>query len=201
MEIKEEWKIIEKYPDYMISNLGNVKSLKYGKERMLKQKINKNGYCNIAICKDGKQKTYLVHRIVATHFLPNPNNLPQVNHRDENKQNNCVENLEFCTHQYNNTYGTRLEKCSKSMIGKNKGKISHHKYIVQLSLNDIPIEVYSSLSDASRKTKTNKGKICECCKGTRNKTNNYKFKYLSDIQLLNTTLTITTRIDKVKKVS
>lgn len=207
MEIKEEWKDIENYEGlYQISNLGRVKSLGNGKsgnskERILKQKINKNGYCCVALCKEGKPKYYQVHRLVAQTFLPNPDNLPQVNHIDENKQNNCVSNLEFCTQKYNNIYGTRLERCSKSMIGKNKGKISHHKYVVQLSLNEIPINVYFSLANASRKTKSNNTKICECCKGTRNKTNNYKFKYLSDIQLLNTTLPIATRIDKVEKVS
>ena len=111
--MEEQWKdiIIEKngvtydYTGlYQVSNLGRVRSLgndKTRKERILKPKINNKGYLQVILCKNGKVKTFLVHRLVATAFIPNPDNLPVVNHRDENPLNNCVDNLEWCTQKYN----------------------------------------------------------------------------------------------------
>lgn len=115
---KEEWRDIAGYEGlYQVSNLGNVKSLNYsrtGKEKILKQKLNKNGYYSIQLCNNRIRKMYLVHRLVAQGFILNPDKLPCVNHIDENKQNNCVDNLEFCSVAYNNAYGTRNEKSSTS---------------------------------------------------------------------------------------
>lgn len=109
--IIEEWKDVPNYEGlYQVSNLGRIKSLrdKNGKarEKILKLKLSKFGYYQICLCKNGKQKWYFVHRLVALAFIPNPNNLPQINHIDENKTNNYVENLEWCTSKYNSNYGT-----------------------------------------------------------------------------------------------
>lgn len=116
--IIEEWKDIKGYENkYQISNLGRVKALDYrrtGKEQIISIKNNK-GYSEVALWKDSKRKMFMVHRLVAQAFIPNPNNLPQVNHKDENKTNNIVENLEWCTQSYNNSYGTRLERVSSSL--------------------------------------------------------------------------------------
>ena len=120
----EEWRDIEGYEGlYSISNFGRVKSLNYyntGKEKLLKQ--GKTGrdkdYYSVALSKNGKLKSYLVHRLVAITFIPNPDNLPQVNHKDEDKSNNCVENLEWCDNNYNSNYGTRNEKVAKSKSHK-----------------------------------------------------------------------------------
>lgn len=111
--MKEIWKDIKGYEGlYQISNLGRVKSLarKY-KSRVCKETIKKfsidvKGYCKVNLCKNGKITYPRIHRLVAEHFILNPKKLPQVNHIDENKQNNRVDNLEWCDNKYNVNYGT-----------------------------------------------------------------------------------------------
>ena len=116
---KEIWKDVKGYEGlYQISNLGRVKSLRYNKsqkEKILKAGSGTHGYQLVVLCKKGKHKTTLIHRAVAYTFIPNPNNFPDVNHKDENKSNNCVENLEWCTKKYNQNYGNRNKKCSEIM--------------------------------------------------------------------------------------
>lgn len=115
---QEIWKPVDGFEDlYEVSNLGRVKSLNYhltGKERIIKPFKNKKGYLRVNLFRNGKQKKFLVHRLVATAFIPNPNNLPQVNHRDEVKTNNFVENLEFCDAKYNANYGTHNVRSAAS---------------------------------------------------------------------------------------
>ena len=130
MNYNEVWKDIEGYEKlYQISNYGRVKSLErkvYSnskfiytqKEKILIQKTDKLGYKKISLCKNGKNKTFFVHRLVAITFLDNPNNYSCVNHKDENPSNNYLENLEFCSHKYNMNYGTRNERISKRMTKK-----------------------------------------------------------------------------------
>lgn len=104
----------------MISNKGRVKSLR-GRSEFLSKKVDKDGYEEVGLFKNKSRKYMRVHRIVATHFIENKNNLPQINHIDENKRNNSVENLEWCTPKYNNNYGARKEKYKK-MIRDEKGR-------------------------------------------------------------------------------
>lgn len=117
----EIWKDIENYSgSYQISSLGRVKSLERdidcgtGKRR-IKEKIKNgflsdNGYLTVCLSKGPKKKTFLIHRLVATSFIPNPDNLLQINHIDEVKTNNNIENLEWCTVGYNINYGTANER-------------------------------------------------------------------------------------------
>ena len=123
-EIKEEWRDIVGYENlYQISNLGNVKSLKYGKERILKPAKDGKKYSIVNLCKQGKMKTYKVHRLVAQAFIPNPNNFRELNHIDEDKTNNCVSNLEYCDSKHNCNYGTRNKRIAESNINHpNKSK-------------------------------------------------------------------------------
>lgn len=110
---------------YQISNLGRVKSLeRYDVSgRLIREKILKPcpehyGYLVVTLCTGTISKVFKVHRLVAEAFIPNPNNLPQINHKDEDKTNNNVNNLEWCTSEYNANYGTRNERISDKNIGR-----------------------------------------------------------------------------------
>lgn len=115
---------------YQVSNYGRVRGLDretIGKPPVTKKKIKgviispkkyTNGYFFVAPCKNGLKKPTLLHRLVATHFIPNPDNLPEINHKDENKANNRASNLEWCTHKYNSNYGTKGERTSKRLKKK-----------------------------------------------------------------------------------
>ena len=100
--MEEKWKIIEEFPNYAVSNYGQIKNIK--KNKMMTSYRTWNGYCVVKLCKNNHPKECRVHRLVATAFIANPNNYPCVNHKDENKENNIYSNLEWCDHQYNNTY-------------------------------------------------------------------------------------------------
>ena len=128
----EIWKDIEGYEGiYQVSNFGNVKSLsrlthfenthksgyRLTKERILKSGVGSNGYSSVVLRKDGKSRTFMVHRLVALTFIPNLENLPEINHKDENKQNNHINNLEWCSHIYNGNYGTSKERIRKALTG------------------------------------------------------------------------------------
>ena len=114
----EIWKDIEGYEGlYQVSNLGRVKSLKASKiksERIRKSYQQSSGYISIVLCKNGKVTNHKIHRLVANAFIDNPDNLPEINHKDEDKTNNCVDNLEWCDSSYNKNYGTRTEKFIRS---------------------------------------------------------------------------------------
>ena len=136
--MEEIWKDIEGYEGlYQISNLGRVWSVR--KEIYRKPTIV-SGYYGVSLTKDGQFDIFTIHRLVAKAFIPNPLNLPQVNHKDENKLNNRVDNLEWCTAKYNSNYGSRNSKigdksrghrltdeAKKRISEKNKGKPSPTK--------------------------------------------------------------------------
>ena len=153
----EIWKPIEGYDNYMVSNLGNVKSIdKYTKGRnnskifkkgkLLKLTPNPKGYVVVQLW--DKQKCFQtgVHRLVAEAFIPNPDNLPQVNHKDENKTNNCVENLEWCTAEYNTNYGTCIKRRSEKQ--KNVPRINQYKKVNVYKNNEL-IKVCESVKSTS----------------------------------------------------
>ena len=117
--MEEVWKDIEGYEGlYQVSNKGRVKSLNYHntkKEKLLKPGINMYGYKIVRLFKNKTSKYFLVHRLVAQSFLPNPHNLSYVNHKDECKTNNVVTNIEWCTAKYNLNYGSRNERSRKAI--------------------------------------------------------------------------------------
>lgn len=172
-EIKEVWKSLDflGYPDYEVSNIGRVKSLK-GKERILKYGKTKDGYLLVALSKNRNRKTFLVHRLVALAFILNPENLPCVNHKDENKENNHVDNLEFCTYSFNINYGTRNKKASKTMIN---GKLA--KPILQFSLESEFIREWESINEIQRQLDISKGNISSCCNFKRKTCGGFIWRY------------------------
>ena len=129
--MEEEWRPIKDYEGlYEVSNMGRVKSLKRHdtlgrekEEKILALANDRLGYKMVSLCKDGKRTMYKVHRLVAIAFIPNPDNLPIINHKDENKSNNNVCNLEWCTYKYNSNYGTNPQRLSewmkKNRVGEN----------------------------------------------------------------------------------
>lgn len=152
----EIFKDIEGYEDYQISNLGNVKSLRFGKEKILKPVKDGKKYLCVVLYKQGKHKMCKVHRLVAQAFIPNPNNLPQINHKDEDKTNNQVNNLEWCDCQYNIDYSQ-----SKQVMCVETGKI------------------YTSLSEVYRQLGFSQGYISLACNGKYKTAYGFHWKYVS----------------------
>lgn len=107
-----QWRTINGFPNYSVSNTGVVVNTKKNKTMVI---YTRKGYCLVKLSSNGKSVEKKVHRLVAEAFIPNPNNYSCINHKDENPLNNSVENLEWCNHKYNNTYGTRIERQSKSL--------------------------------------------------------------------------------------
>ena len=151
---------------YGITPEGEVWSYKY--KKFLKPKYEKNGYLRIMLCKDGQRKMYSLHRLVAQTYLPNPENLPQVNHKDENKANNCLQNLEWCDQKYNHNYGTINERISNSL------KIP----ILQYDLDGNFIREWPSATDVGIEVKSF---ICRCLKGRTKSAYGFVWKYKEDI--------------------
>lgn len=119
--MEEIWKDVAGWEGiYQVSSFGRIRRLTtrggrpLTEPRILKEKHDGHGYPQITLSKGKSIKYKHIHRLVAESFIPNPNNLREVNHKDENKKNNRVENLEWCTHQYNNVYGTKLIRYSES---------------------------------------------------------------------------------------
>ena len=164
--MKEIWKPIKDYENYQISNFGRVKSLNYnrtGKERILKSLMDRYGYLLVNLCKNGDVKKFKIHRLVAIAFIPNPENLPEVNHKDECKTNNRVENLEWCTSFYNTNYRTRNDR-----IGSNFKRV----YCVELD------KIYDSIDEACRELNIYHANITNVCNGKRKTTGGYHWKWI-----------------------
>lgn len=167
----ENWKIIEG-TTYRVSNLGRIQN---SKGKILSPYKNKFGYLNIDLFVNGKKWKCKIHRLVATAFIPNPNNLPMVNHKDEDKSNNDVTNLEWCNSSYNLSYGSRTEKMFQSRKGRNRK--TAQKQVMQFDLQDNMIVIYNSISEASRCTGISCGAIWQSCNQDCITNRLYKWKY------------------------
>jgi hypothetical protein len=168
---KEIWRDIQDYEGlYQVSNLGRVKSL-YKQGTILKPQINNRGYYFVMLYRNGKYHHALVHRLVATTFIPNKENLPQVNHRDEDKSNNVVSNLEWCDNLYNNLYHDKSAKTG----------VKEGKPVAQYSLDGKLVKVWQSAHEAER-SGYHAGHISDCCRGVINTHLNYLWRYVNSKQ-------------------
>lgn len=118
--MEEIWKTMKEHNNYEVSNYGKIRNKKTG--RILKTTKNNKGYERFIIYIDKKPKCFYIHRVVANNYLENPNNLPEINHKNENKNDNRVNNLEYCYGLYNLSYGTRVERILKTK--REKGLIN-----------------------------------------------------------------------------
>lgn len=169
--MQEIFKDIEGYEGlYQISNFGNVKSLRFGKEKILKERTI-NGYLAVNLHKDGKKKSYLVHRLVASAFLPNPNNLLQVNHIDEVKTNNRVDNLEWCSAKYNVNYGLRMQRFIES--NTNNPKISKKVICIETG------KIYPSTCEVERELGFYQTHISAACRGKYKTAYGFHWRYIN----------------------
>lgn len=171
--MKELWKDIPNFEGlYQVSNLGRVKSFRQGTKHrwepdyILKSSLANNGYCQVTLYDNTKRKKFLVHRLVAEAFIPNPDNLPQINHKDEDPTNNAASNLEWCTARYNNAYGTAR---IRSIDSKSKP-------VEQLTLDGKLIAIYRSTRIASELLGIKKGSI-KAVIGTKYQCHGYLWRY------------------------
>lgn len=191
--MEEIWKDVVGYEGiYQVSNLGRIKTLNYygktNREEIMKFSKRKDGYLGVHLSKNGKALTKTVHRIVATAFIPNPDNLEMVNHKDENRANNCVDNLEWCSRSYNQTYSIDKHPKRKKVFGDNFIKNGEntspftkkgipHKYnvpVVQKNENGEIIKQYNNAAEAGYINGYNSGNIIIACTKNKDKTRKRK---------------------------
>lgn len=155
----EEWKDIPNYEGYyQASTLGRIKSLWYGKEKILKLNGDGQGYLQVFLCKNGTKKIFKVHKLIALTFLPNPNNFPEVNHKNENRSCNIKTNLEWCTTAYNTRY-------------------SQAKRVIQYDKQGNFIRKWDCILDIKRELNIDNSQIGACCNGKRKSAGGYVWRY------------------------
>lgn len=166
--MEEIWKRIEWSPDYEISSYGRLKSYKRDKTngKLIKLTPRKTGYITVQIddIRTGKIKLTGVHRLVAEAFIPNPENKGDVNHIDENKSNNHVDNLEWMTRKENINYGTHNEQVSEF----------RKKKIECIELN----KIFDSLTQASKELGISGSNISRVCNGKRSQAGGFRWRYI-----------------------
>lgn len=146
---------------YAVTSCGKVWS--YKRKKFKAQRLRKDGYMDINLYKDGKSKSFLTHRLVAQAYLPNPLGLSDVNHLDENRAHNWVNNLQWCSHKDNTNYGTHNERIAKAR--------SKPIYCVELD------KTFESATKAAEELNLHQGNITKCCKGKRKTAGKLHWEY------------------------
>lgn len=183
----EVWKDIKDYEGlYQVSNTGKVRKLRFinnivNKEKIfeLSKKHNNHNYCIVVLYKNGKNKTRLLHRIVAETFIENPNNYREVNHKDGNKDNNFIDNLEWCTSSQNKIHAYKMGLKKPSSLGLFGGNNPKAKSVnmIDKETNKI-IKRFNSLIEARDFINvSSSGGIVNCCKGKLKTYKGYKWEY------------------------
>lgn len=175
MAVTEEWKDVKGYEGiYQISSYGRVKSTRRRGSQggILKLSLDKKntGYFKIRLCKSNHYKSFFIHRLVAQAFIANPNNYPQVNHKDENRQNNNVDNLEWCTNKYNSNYGNHSWR-------NGRAQRENLKWVCQYSTNNKFIAKYKTAEEAAKAVNGFASNISKVAHGSINTAYGYKWKY------------------------
>ena len=145
---------------YAVTSCGKVYS--YRAKKFLKPRLTKKGYCRVLLYKDGKGKDFYIHRLVSEAYLDNPENLSQVNHKDEDKSNNSVQNLEYCDAAYNTNYGTGKERSAKS----------RQKKVICIETQ----EIFDSVTEAAKAVDVDKSSISRCIAGRQKTCAGYHWK-------------------------
>lgn len=162
----EDWKEIKGFPNYMISNFGNVWNKK--RNRTVSTSKNNHGYMQVCLYNNGKKTVKTVHRIVAEAFLPNIYERDEVNHKDENKTNNNVNNLEWCNRKYNANYGTAIERTKEK---------KYKKTFMMDKITSKILKEFSSMQEASKETGIDYNNICSVCVNKRLTAGGYKWAH------------------------
>lgn len=182
----EEWKDIPGYEGLcQASNFGRVRSVsridrgvsvlgkpytRKLKGRVLSQYTDAGGYRKVPLSKNGKHRLYMVHRLVAEAFIPKPPDCHVINHKDMVRHNNCVENIEWCTQQYNAHYGGAVER-QRAMISKS---------VYQMTMDGEIIAKFSSFADASKAVGVDKSNIIRAAQGRLSQSGGYKWRYVDE---------------------
>lgn len=178
MEKTEQWKVIEGFDLYEISNTGKIRNQK---GKILKPVDNGKGYLKFTLKHDGRNKREYVHRLVAAAFISNPENKPCVNHIDNDPSNNCVENLEWCTHQENMNWMNKQNRAKRTPEWiENLHKAQEETYVAVIGENIKSGEkIYFSKLNDVKKEGFQPSCVCDCCKGKRGRTQHkgYRWKY------------------------
>lgn len=175
-------KIVDYRGIYQVSNIGRVRSLdrevwnghgyRIENGRIMTPQKRHHGYLVVPLGSNGKQKIFKVHRLVAGTFIQNPLGLTEVNHKNEISNDNRVENLEWCDRQYNNTYGSVVERRRKKNLNN-----SRSKPVIQMTMDEKVINTYPSISEAVRQTGIYN--IIGCCQGKRKHSGGFIWRYAS----------------------
>lgn len=197
----EIWKDIPNYEGlYQVSNLGRVRALKrkikykngncHTYPEKIKNQVNSCGYLAVTLSKKGQRRQIKVHRLVALAFIPNPHHYQQINHKDENKHNNQVDNLEWCNAKYNNNYGTKIKRTvahtdyhlmAMHQDHKRTGYLSSLKLsypVGQYDKNNKLIKTWKSAREVQKIFGWDRSYIEKCCRGVGKTSHGYVWKYI-----------------------
>ena len=172
-----EMKAIPSYPGYYVTKTGEIYSELRGKLEKRKTTISKFGYERVALYQNKKHHIIAVHRLVAMAYIPNKNNYPTVNHKNENKLDNNVENLEWCSYGYNINYGSRNRKVSEKLIAYKTKTVG--KKVKQIDINSGKvIKIWDSTREIERTLGIAHSNIRAVCNGERKSRGGYKWEYV-----------------------